>query len=601
MHALEKNLNVLRARDPQLADRLAVASNMESTRVQGKSGDADQLDKLLSTYPKLVILDGVPPVQTVESIYRYAGKNNARVILIEHDLREFYSVLAKSDISHILGDPHWQFIVDVNRDTIPYRLREIFLVREYLVASGRIGHLHCRSALVQNGDYYLYAAQTIQNVIAKNQSIFMAPAEDAYRGLRNTLKNMTRNDSYPASLLKNRCLNELGIVASAGPSLDLHIQYLKNSNRAGVVAATDGALKSLHAAGIKPDLVFCIERVAATKKLFEGLPGDYNVPLVTLNTIDPQSLAAYPGPVIFVGRTSTFGKWVFPDEPLFDIGSNVAIFAMRMLVYMGCKKIALIGQDLAFSRINNASHASGVADVARLGISNHANALGTVEVKGNDGTPIMSTPVWAKVIQEFEFAIKRFGITCLNVIASSAGAMIPSAQQVNPDEFWRSEVMHSKRECGIQECLKKSRVLSGSNVVLISKTQHYLHQMEKRCLALMDDVSGFQHDNLPSALRRDQLGMYGDYFKKIENEINLLLNINREYFDCFLFPLISSGDIQIMAKFVDMLGCNVWDENSVNSVIQYIQAWLEFVHHWISRALNLIENCGDDAGCGQVL
>ncbi len=157
-----------------------------------------------------------------------------------------------------------------------------------------------------------------------------------------------------------------GIVVSAGPSLDKNVHLLKKAKGRAVIVAVDAAIATLLPCGILPDMVVAIEPSEKTLHMFNDNPVLKNVPLVALNVFQTNVFRFYPGP-IFINQTtgyspSTFFAGSIEDKGYIPVsGGSVAHFALSLIEYMGCKNIALTGQDLSFNK--ERFHSKGFADV----------------------------------------------------------------------------------------------------------------------------------------------------------------------------------------------------------------------------------------------
>jgi hypothetical protein len=145
-------------------------------------------------------------------------------------------------------------------------------------------------------------------------------------------------------------------VAAAGPTLEMHFEYLKRENV--YLIAVDATLRALLPLGIIPDVVVSIDAIAST--LFSGLNLSplARTPLVYLPGADTKLLKQWPGPRFFsCGKTAMFAT--VPDQFkmtfLFSAGSVIHP-AVDLAVYLGAETIILLGADFSFTR--GKSHAN---------------------------------------------------------------------------------------------------------------------------------------------------------------------------------------------------------------------------------------------------
>lgn len=155
--------------------------------------------------------------------------------------------------------------------------------------------------------------------------------------------------------LENACRGALGIVISAGPSLDRNIEQLAADgvHEGAVLISAQTALKPLLAVGVVPHFITALDYHQISRRFYEDL--DANLLENTTLVIDPKAhpiiAASYPGPV----RTSrsefldrVLGEHA-PDNMSLPPASNVAQMAYCLARHLGCDPVAMVGQDLSFT------------------------------------------------------------------------------------------------------------------------------------------------------------------------------------------------------------------------------------------------------------
>jgi len=146
------------------------------------------------------------------------------------------------------------------------------------------------------------------------------------------------------------------IVCSSGPSLDYELETLKKAKGQAVIISIDTALPHLLSHGVVPDIVCGIDPLNDNKILFKNHRDMLkNVPGVFLAQYTPDVMATYPGPV-FVGAMpgNQMYFWLMPfwEEKgnVECFGGSVSHFATELAQYLGCSRIALVGQDLCYKQ-----------------------------------------------------------------------------------------------------------------------------------------------------------------------------------------------------------------------------------------------------------
>ncbi|NOZ67882.1 MAG: motility associated factor glycosyltransferase family protein, partial [Deferribacteres bacterium] len=98
--------------------------------------------------------------------------------------------------------------------------------------------------------------------------------------------------------LKNIFKGCKAIIVSAGPSLDRNVHLLKKAKGKAVIIATGGALPTLLACDIIPDLVVEIDPASENiEDKFQQIPILKEVPFICLIQYTPELIKIYPGPL----------------------------------------------------------------------------------------------------------------------------------------------------------------------------------------------------------------------------------------------------------------------------------------------------------------
>lgn len=206
-------------------------------------------------------------------------------------------------------------------------------------------------------------------------------------------------------------------VAAAGPTLETHFEYLKENNV--YLIAVDAALRALLPLGIIPDIVVSIDSIAS--HLFSGLnlSSLAHTPLVYFPGADTKLLKQWPGPRFFsCGNTAMYDT--VPDQfktpHLFSAGSVIHP-AVDLAVYLGAKKITLLGADFSFTK--SKSHASATHSQESLLTVERARH----QVTSGQGKQVGTTANFKSYLRDLEVFIHTHQeITFLN--GSCEGARI---------------------------------------------------------------------------------------------------------------------------------------------------------------------------------
>ncbi|WP_457564613.1 motility associated factor glycosyltransferase family protein [Caminibacter sp.] len=259
---------------------------------------------------------------------------------------------------------------------------------------------------------------------------------DTLIGIEHHIKNlplMLQNPAFTQILKKKN--SDAAIIVSTGPSLAKQLPLLKEIQDFVTIISVDASLPILAKHNIKPDFVTSLERVELTSEFFINTPQEFQKDIIMLHASlqHEKVLNNSHGKKVLVMRPFRYTKYYgFNNYGYLGIGMSAANMAYELAFLMGYKKIALIGQDLAYSE-DGSSHANG-------------HVLGEKEVKfkesdeyvtkyGGNGL-IRTTRVWNMFRNFFEKDIeeaKTKGVTTFNT--TEGGARIEGAVEISFKEF----------------------------------------------------------------------------------------------------------------------------------------------------------------------
>ena len=269
---------------------------------------------------------------------------------------------------------------------------------------------------------------------------------DTLIGIEHHVKNLPEMLKNPAfQQLKNKKNSDIAVIVSTGPSLAKQLPLLKEIQDYVTIISVDASLPILAKNNIKPDFVTSLERVELTAKFFENTPKNFqrNIIMLHASLQHERVLKNSHGKKILVMRpfrdTYYYG---FHNYGYLGRGMSAANMAYELAVFMNYKKIALIGQDLAYSE-DGSSHAKG-------------HVLGENEVKfkksdeyvtkyGGNGE-IRTTKVWNMFRNFFEKDIEnssKKGVKTYN--CTEGGARINGAIEIPFREFIKNYVSNTKK------------------------------------------------------------------------------------------------------------------------------------------------------------
>lgn len=185
-------------------------------------------------------------------------------------------------------------------------------------------------------------------------------------------------DAVCVNALRNLYKGKTAVIVSAGPSLEKNVHLLKGKEDGLIIITGGRTVGALLGYGIKPDFLCVIDPVGITYKLMEKYLY-LDVPLIFYEGTNADIVEKYNGKKIFYAKEPFVKRFLEKDIDTLLSGGSVAITCLGLAIYLGCKNIIFIGQDLAFT--NDKLHASNAI------LENEKNEVKkkTILVKGIDG------------------------------------------------------------------------------------------------------------------------------------------------------------------------------------------------------------------------
>lgn len=172
-------------------------------------------------------------------------------------------------------------------------------------------------------------------------------------------KNILTNIPYlvnepPLMVLKDYFKGKTAVVCSAGPTLADNIEVLKKYKDNVVIFAVGPAVRSLLNAGITPDFICIIEHKACKNQLANLDVSNSNFILEPPTYYSSHELALERGKQTFLHISSNlppnemWGNLCEEDISEYVSKGTVSYCALNSARILGCTRIVLVGQDLAY-------------------------------------------------------------------------------------------------------------------------------------------------------------------------------------------------------------------------------------------------------------
>ncbi len=170
---------------------------------------------------------------------------------------------------------------------------------------------------------------------------------------KNTFNNMLfLKESMDLVKLSQHMPKDIpAVIVAAGPSLDKNIKEIAKAKGKSLIISTDTALKPLSLAGIVPDIALIMDGKKDERYLSEE--DSRQVPMVCTPRSGTEFLHLHTGIKFFTNDFCDHINNFLQDHggKLFNLetGGSVANSSFSLAMLFHCKKVILMGQDLAYT------------------------------------------------------------------------------------------------------------------------------------------------------------------------------------------------------------------------------------------------------------
>jgi len=309
-------------------------------------------------------VEGVGAGECFEWIRPFASKEQIIVIVVERDWGRFLNSLAYTDLRWLIENPRVHFVITNKFAEFASQILTPFHIKRGASLLPYLSIIRAADLTEEDLKYF----DLCERQLAANIDLFSSMTgyrEDGLMGLRYLVENIPWIERTPGvALLENKFKGASAVVASTGPSLSKSLPLLKQIQHSHIIIAADASLKILLRAGIQPHFVCSLERELASKPFFEDIdPEQATAQLVAFPEVPSEVIQAYPGPKLVAFRRQRFHYYLQQQtrRGVIGAGHSVAHMCMQLAEYLGCARIALVGQDLAFDPDSLSTHAENVA------------------------------------------------------------------------------------------------------------------------------------------------------------------------------------------------------------------------------------------------
>ena len=168
----------------------------------------------------------------------------------------------------------------------------------------------------------------------------------------NAIKNLpTLLNSPSLDPLKDAFKDLPLVLVSAGPSLDTAIPFLKQVQDKAIIVSMNSSFRTLFKNGIRSHFTLAIDPRPSTFDGFKGIPIGSTV-LLTSFFVHPDVIQHFAGQIMTWEVVQPFSQYVYKMlhrsmGPQLQGEGTVANLVGSLADFFGCKKVCLVGQDLA--------------------------------------------------------------------------------------------------------------------------------------------------------------------------------------------------------------------------------------------------------------
>ncbi|WP_285650614.1 motility associated factor glycosyltransferase family protein [Helicobacter ailurogastricus] len=447
----ETNLEALRLRDPLLAQRLLGVQSNTKYEVFMQQDDFNIIDTDTNTpifahkplEENLQKFKGLSHYAYTPYLYFYGAGNGVlfrlllaydqikRIVIIEPEVEILFIIFNLLDFSEEIKTDRLIFLL---QSACSYQMiASLFNMDKKACLYAKVFELHITYP------YYERYMQEVQRINAdftkalENAAIGVGnDARDAIIGIKHHVENLPFVLQSPtllnllAALKTRNATHNTAIIVSTGPSLNKQLPLLKEIAPFATLFCIDASFPILAKEGIKPDLVFSLERVEATAKFYTDTPKEAQEGVIfAITSIVHPTLhqAITKGIKQFslrpFGYTSLFG---LHEYGYLGIGMSAANMAYELVVHARFARCIFIGQDLSFGA-NGHSHALGALYGADEIAPKEAGSKVFTPAYGGRGV-VETTRIWKLFLDFFEKDIYHTPYSLEVINATEGGARI---------------------------------------------------------------------------------------------------------------------------------------------------------------------------------
>ena len=577
VNLLEKNLTALANKDRELAERIAkhivsdvpqlvnengfynlVYKNTYLHNRQNPLAEAKEIFSMAANSPVAIhLVYGLG----LGYLFQVASANSAgTVILYEPDLNILKIAFSLVDFSNDILKNN-VFISDNLEKTGEYIYKKSNTKNTPLM-------LTTPAYRDMNTQKFNEMVETLQRMIGRynldlkyTQQKFFPIARTIIQNIPNLIKEP------PLSSIKDFYKGQTAVVVSAGPTLDRNIETIKKYRDNIVLIVVGTAMKTLAKHGITPDFLCIIETYDSSKQI-EGLDlSEVNFvtePFSNINLRKFKFKQIYSHISDNMPVNSFWSNIINENTEEYLSKGTVSYTALNVARILGCSKIVMVGQDLAYIEGQCYSKDSAYKDLeCRF---NKENNRWEITAKDFDSfaDSLSNYPEREKRLEAARTRLKNLN-NSLYYVKSIKGGQIPTesvyaafikplsefAQKFNDREFINTSLKGAQidgyKNMPLEEALKDTKPISNRNIISdykfdIADIKNKLKQETVRLKNILEEVKNGQKSvkNLNNDFKRYKNATV-EVLKDLKKVSGIFLKLSTTYTNT-LFDFITAKD-----------------------------------------------------------
>ncbi len=279
------------------------------------------------------------------------ARPDCAIVVHEPSYKIFRTVLHNFDLSDIFTDVRvrfvfWPLYIGM---TVKAAYEGIMSYTDVYTFSGS-NYLNYAELFTEDCKTYVEGLKRVREFAGANQIVYEQFGGDFTRNIFNNLDLL--GESKDIQKLAERMPEDIpAIVVAAGPSLDRNIRQIAKAKGKCLIISTDTALKPLSLAGIVPDIAAIMDGKKDERYLSQE--DSRRVPLVCTPKCGNEFLHLHTGMKFFTddfcAHLNTFMEANGCAMIKLPTGGSVANACFALARLLKCRRIILVGQDLAYT------------------------------------------------------------------------------------------------------------------------------------------------------------------------------------------------------------------------------------------------------------